>query len=92
MNFLMAGFKTLKDVMTGEVVSQLDSAANNGMTVMSVRLKKDRKSGTRYVVLAQHSSGNHQYVSFTAEEFGQFADSVNVVRDSLNQDSAGTSA
>jgi hypothetical protein len=85
MKTLVAAFKALKSVVTGEVVSQLDSRANNGTTTMSVRLKKNPKSGTYYVVLAQLSSGNYQYVSFTVEEFGQFADSVNVVRESLGQ-------
>ncbi|MBN9086910.1 MAG: hypothetical protein J0J01_08390 [Reyranella sp.] len=76
--------------MTGQVVGQMDSLANNGVTVMSVRLKKDRN--TYYVVLAQLSSGNSQYVSFTTEEFGQFVDSVNVVRESLNQHIAEASS
>lgn len=92
MKSLVGAFKALKNVMTGEVVRQMDSPANNGTTVMSVRFKKDRGSGVHYVVLAQHSSGNHQYVSFTAEEFGQFAESVNVARDLLNLNIAGVSA
>jgi hypothetical protein len=40
MKSLFAAFKTLKRVMSGKVVEQMDTQANSGFTTMSLRLKK----------------------------------------------------
>ena len=88
MKWLSAAFKSLKMVMSGEVVAQMDTVANGGFTRMSLRLKKNGKSGEFYVVLAEHSSGNHQYVVFTRDEFGQFSEAVNAIQESLRHNAA----
>ena len=85
MKSLFAAFKTLKNVMSGEVVAQTNTLANGGLTTMSLRLKRNSKSGEHYVVLAQLSSGNYQYASFTSEEFVQFSEAVSSTRNALRQ-------
>jgi len=86
---LFAAFKTLKDVMSGDVVAETNTLANGGLTTMSLRLKRNSKSGEYYVVLAELSSGNSQYVSFTCDEFGQFSEAVNSTQTALQQHSEG---
>jgi len=88
MKWLFAAFKTLKRVMSGEVVAQIDSQANGGFTTISLRLKKDSTSGEYYVVLAELTTGNSQYVVFTKDEFGQFSDTVSALRKLLREHSA----
>jgi hypothetical protein len=82
---LFAAFKTLKNVMSGEVVAEINTPANLGMTTMSLRLKRNTKSDEYYVVLAELSSGNYQYVSFTGDEFDQFFEAVSSTRKALLQ-------
>ena len=89
MKSLFAAFKTLKDVMSGDVVAETNTLANGGLTTMSLRLKRNSKSGEYYVVLAELSSGNSQYVSFTCDEFGQFSEAVNSTQTALQQHSEG---
>ena len=76
-------FNSLKRVMTGEVILQLDTPANAGRTVMSLRLKKPSTSDDLYVVLGGISPRNYEYFSFSKEEFLDFADSVEIIRTSL---------
>jgi hypothetical protein len=82
---LFAAFKTLKNVMSGEVVAEINTLANSGFTTMSLRLKKNNKCGEYYVVLAELSSGNYQFVSFTGDEFGQFSEAVSSIQDAVRQ-------
>ena len=89
MNLFSAAFKTLKNVLGGFVIKEMNTLANYGATKMSLRLKLN-KSGEYYVVLAELSGGNSQYVSLTTEEFDQFAEAVIAMRDALRERS-GTS-
>jgi hypothetical protein len=86
MKSILAAFKTLKNVMGGEVVTEISTLANLGFTTMSLFLKKN-KSGEHYVVLAELSRGNRQYASFTSSEFEQFSDAVNSIQSALRQHS-----
>ncbi|MBR1205768.1 MULTISPECIES: hypothetical protein [unclassified Bradyrhizobium] len=83
MGSLFAAFKSIKRVVTGEVVEQMETRANGGFTTMSLRLKQESGSGEYYVVLAELSGGNSQYVAFTREEFGRFSEAVDRMRDRL---------
>ena len=76
----MAGiFKSLKRVMTGEVVRQIDTEIFGGWCTMSLRLKRER-NGAEYVVLAAISRGNHQYYPFELHEFDRFVEAVKAIR------------
>jgi hypothetical protein len=88
-NIFSATFKTLKNVMGGFSIREMNTLANYGFTKMSLRLKQN-DSGEYFVVLAELSAGNSQYVSLTTEEFDQFAEAVIAMRDALRERS-GTS-
>ena len=87
MGTLFSAFKTLKRVMSGKVVEQVDIRANGGLTTMSLRLKRDTASDEYYVVLAELSAGNSQYVAFTKDEFGQFSRAVSGIQNLLREHS-----
>jgi len=81
----MGIFRTIKQVMTGEVIQQIDTAANGGKATMSLRLKRDRRSGNQYVVLAATAPGNYQYFAFDRDEFDSFSHAVQAIQNSLKQ-------
>jgi hypothetical protein len=80
---LVAELKAMKRVLTGEVIQRIDSSANGGTTTMSLRLKRKGFSDDQYVVLGAIGLGNYQYYSFTRHEFIQFAQAVEMIRNSL---------
>lgn len=82
---LFDALKAVKRVMTGEVIAQIDTPILGGYTTMSLRLKKARNADDYYVVLAGLSSGNYQYFSFTKDEFAEFSQAVETIRDVLLQ-------
>ena len=79
----MGIFQALKRVVTGEVIKKLDIPTNGGMTTVSLRLKKDRNEGEKYVVLAFISSGNYQYCSLSAGEFHAFVEAASELQRDL---------
>lgn len=88
---LFDALRGIKRVMTGEVIQQIDVPAFGGMTTMSLRLKRQRNSNEYYVVLAGLSSGNYQYFSFTKDEFTNFSQAVETIRNSLARGSPAKS-
>lgn len=74
----MGIFKAFKRVMSGTIVKQIDVQTNQGMTKISVRLKK-HGSGEKFVVLGFISTGNYQYCSMDIDEFKQLSDAFEVV-------------
>ncbi len=85
----MGIFKSIKRVVTGEVIRQLDSTGNGGMTTVSLRLKRDRKDTEKYVVLALISSGNYQYCSLSTDEFKALVRSALELQEDLEPSLSG---
>jgi hypothetical protein len=83
MGSIFDAFKALKRVVTGEVIQRIDTAADGGMTTMSLRLKRARGSDELYVVIAVANTGNYRYVAFTKDELIQFSEAIETIRDSL---------
>lgn len=81
----MGIFRALKQVLTGEVIARIDTTFDSGLSTISLRLKRDRGSEERYVVLAASSTGNMQYHVFERDEFEQFSQAVDAIRSSLRQ-------
>jgi hypothetical protein len=79
---LFGFFKSLKRVMSGEVIATIDTDIMGGACVLSLRLKQDESS--RYVVLAGLASGNYQFYQMDAGEFERFADAVHQMRRGLH--------
>ena len=72
-------FKGIKRLWAGEKLRTIDVMIHNGMTKMSLTLKRG-DSGDLYVVLANLSSGNSQYSLFEPEEFNQFAAAADEIK------------
>ena len=81
----MGIFRALKQVLTGEVIQKIDTTFDSGLSTISLRLKRDRGSEERYVVLAASSTGNMEYHVFERDEFEQFSQTVESIRNSLRQ-------
>jgi hypothetical protein len=80
---LKATFKSVRRVMTGEVVQRIETYSNSRVTKMDLSLKRE-KDGL-YVVLAELSRGNRQYVTFSVDEFRQFSQAVQAIEGALNR-------
>jgi len=81
----MAGlFKSLKRVLTGQVIRRSDVPIMNGTCVMSIRMKPDSEGD--FVVLACKAAGNHQYYPFDTNEFEKFVEAAIEIRDALPSD------
>ncbi|MGN7737232.1 hypothetical protein [Ensifer sp. 22564] len=73
----MAGiFRSLKRVLTGQVIRQSDIQIMNGTCVLSLRVKRESGSGRFYVVLAAKASGNYQYYPLEPDEFERLFDAA----------------
>lgn len=81
-------FKSLKWVLTGQVIRKSDVQIMNGNCVVSLRLKRESGDGRFYVVLAMTSSGNYQYFPLETDEFERFVDGAIDIRGDL-QSAAG---
>jgi hypothetical protein len=69
----MAGFfRSLKRLATGEVLKRVDTKVVNGMQTISLRLKREKSSDVKYVVLALTAGGNYQYTMLEMDEFDRF--------------------
>jgi hypothetical protein len=88
----MAGiFKSLKRVLTGEILHQIDTPIIQGRAILSLRLKRQTGSDKKYVVLAGTSSGNYQYFPFDLDEFERFVEAAIDIRAAAQSTSGGVS-
>lgn len=78
-------FESVKRIVTGEVIRRLDTPIHGGTTTASLRLKRDKKAGSEYVVLGLTASGNYQYAAFEPHEFRQFVENARVILGELDQ-------
>jgi hypothetical protein len=79
----MSIFRTIKRVASGILIKQLDTSGNDGYTTVSLRLKKEKKTEEKYMVLGLISRGNYQYCSLTLAEFRDLAASVRSMEEFL---------
>jgi hypothetical protein len=52
----------------------------NGTQTISLGLKRERSTGTEYVVLGMIASGNYQYSLLELDEFDRFLDGAKDIR------------
>jgi hypothetical protein len=79
-------FRSLKRVLTGEVLWKIDVVTNES-GVFSFRLKREKRTAEPYVVLALKSPGNRQYYAFDENEFETIVDAAIEARDALRAES-----
>ena len=61
--------RAVRRVMSGEVIRRIDTKIMGGACTVSLRLKQDKGSTNRYVVMAGLARGNYQYYAFEPAEF-----------------------
>ena len=83
MGLFKAAFSALSMATTGKVLNQIDTPIMDGRCQMSLRLKCKDEASDAYVVVAGIAAGNYQYFPMKADEFEQFADAVQTMRDEL---------
>jgi hypothetical protein len=83
-------FESVKRVLTGEVLDKFDTEIG-GPCIISLRLKRDKRSGDKYVVLAALSAGNYQYYPFDLDEFDRFVEAAKRISTAAHSGSAGMS-
>ncbi|PDT87247.1 hypothetical protein CO669_25655 [Bradyrhizobium sp. Y36] len=87
--FFSAARKVTKLIMGGYVVEKIDVRANAGMTTVSLQRKINSETGQYYIVLAELTPGNFQFVAFDQGEFASFANAVAKMQEALAQQAAG---
>jgi hypothetical protein len=85
MGSIFETFKSLKRMVTGEVIQRIDTTADSGATTMSLRLKRGRGSDELYVVMMVGGAGNYRYLAFTNDELIQFSNAVETILNSLTR-------
>jgi len=78
-------FRSIKRAITGEVIRTIDTEVLNGSCKLSLRLKRERGSNDRYVVLAGIASGNYQYYVLDRQEFGEFAQAIKTMQAAMDE-------
>jgi hypothetical protein len=81
-------FRSIKRVLTGQVVRQVDMKVMGGNAEVSLRVKREGNKPDDYVVLAIKASGNYQYLPFEAEEFDRFVENAISIRDGLTRNAS----
>jgi hypothetical protein len=89
----MAGlFESVKRALTGQVLHKIDIEMGRGTWggawTLSLRLKRHRSSGDKYVVLAALAAGNYQYYTFEWDEFDQFIEAAKRIHSAAQSSSA----
>jgi hypothetical protein len=83
MGSIFEAFKSVKRLVTGEVIQRIDTTADGGGTTMSLRLKRGRGSDDLYTVMMVGGGGNYRYIVFTNDELIQFSKTVETILNSL---------
>jgi hypothetical protein len=74
------GLRGLRRCLTGEIIQQIDTSIIDNLGVLSLLLKRARRSGDKYVVLCARASGTTWYYSFGLDEFSKFIDASEEAR------------
>jgi hypothetical protein len=75
-----SGWKALKRACTGEILRSIDTEALGGPGIVTLKLKRERRSGDQYVVMVLLWSGGIWYYVFELEEFARFVATADLLR------------
>jgi hypothetical protein len=77
----MAGFmKSLKRVFTSELLKKADIRIDDGDVRLTMRLKRDRLTHERYVVLGLVASMNYKHAELNTDEFQKFLEAAKALQ------------
>jgi hypothetical protein len=78
-------FKSIWQLMTGEVIDSADVTVHNGQTRVTLAARR-AKSGELFVSLKHASRGNTQWLTFEPSEFTQFVAAVDHINNALGSE------
>jgi hypothetical protein len=85
MGFFKRAFYGVGMILTGKVLDRIDTQIMAGQGQMSLRLKQKDDASAAYVVVVVRHLSNYATYPLTAEEFDQFAESVQTIRGELSK-------
>ena len=81
----MAGFmKSLKRVFTSESLKRTDIRIDDGDVRLTMRLKRDRLTHERFVVLGLVASMNYKHAELNEDEFQQFLEAAKALQKDMH--------
>jgi hypothetical protein len=81
----MAGFmKSLKRVFTSESLRRTDIRIDDGDVRLTMRLKRDRLTHERFVVLGLVASMNYKHAELNEDEFQQFLEAAKALQKDMH--------
>jgi hypothetical protein len=81
----MAGIiKSLKRTFMSELLKKADIRVDEGNVRLSMRLKRDRLTRERYVVLGLVAAMNYKHAELSADEFREFIEAVKSMQQALH--------
>jgi hypothetical protein len=81
----MAGIiKTLKRTFMSELLKRTDIRIDEGNVRLSMRLKRDRVTHEKYVVLGLVNTMNYKHAELNADEFQEFIEAVRSMQQALH--------
>jgi molybdopterin-binding protein len=78
--FIEIAFRALKRIFTGQILHHEDVEIGGGLGVVSLLLKRERRSPNQYVVLVGRASGGVYYNLLELDEFDRFIESADDIR------------
>jgi hypothetical protein len=82
----MAGaFQSIWRLMRGDTICSADMSVHNGLTKLSLSLRRV-KQDELFVVLDAASPDRNEYVVFEPKEFQQFVAAIDVLREALRRE------
>jgi hypothetical protein len=81
----MAGIiKTLKRTFMSELLKKTDIRIDEGNVRLSMRLRRDRVTHEKYVVLGLVNTMNYKHAELSADEFQQLIEAVRSMQQALH--------
>lgn len=81
----MAGIlKSLKRAFLGELLQKTDVPVDAGSARVTIRLKRDRLTHERYVVLGLVAATNYKHAELSPDEFQDFLEAVKSMQQALH--------
>ena len=75
-DFFKRALLTFRRIFIGKTVQQVDTSIVGGLGVLSILLKRDRRSGEEYMVLNARASSTTMYYAFDLNEFDRFIETA----------------
>jgi hypothetical protein len=82
-------WKTISMVLTSDEIQRSDTEIHDGYCTMSLRLKRNKRSGMEFVILAGKAMGHHSYFSLDTDQFERFVAEAKYIRTAMQSEGIG---